>query len=154
MATIDNSVFFLSIAELGAKLRAKEFSCVELTRAACDRMQAEGRNYNAVALVLRDAALAKARDVDDAIKKGRLSNALLGVPYGAKDLLSYAGHPTQWGAPPYAGQMFKESATVVNKLDKAGAVLTAKLAMVELAGGGGYRFANASLHGRGFESMG
>jgi len=149
MATVEKSVFFLSITELSTKLRAKEFSCVELTRAACDRLQAEAPGYNALALLLRDPAIAKARAVDDQIKRGRLTGALQGSPVGAKDLLSFAGHPTQWGAAPYAGQTFKESATVLNKLDKAGAVLTAKLAMVELAGGGGYRFANASLHGPG-----
>jgi aspartyl-tRNA(Asn)/glutamyl-tRNA(Gln) amidotransferase subunit A len=149
MATVDSSVFWLSLAELNAKLRAKEFSCVELTRAACDRLAAEAPKYNALAVLLRDAALAKARDVDDQIKRGRLMSALQGAPFGAKDLLSYAGHPTQWGAPPLAGQTLNETATVLTKLERAGAVLTAKLAMVELAGGGGYRFPAASLHGPG-----
>ena len=66
-----------------------------------------------------------------------------------KDLLSYKGQPTTWGAKPYAGQVFDYNATVIDKLDAGGAVLTGKLSMVELAGGGGYRFASASLTGPG-----
>ncbi len=57
--------------------------------------------------------------------------------------------PTTWGAKPYMGQVFDYTATVINKLAKAGGLLTGKLSMVELAGGGGYRFASASLFGPG-----
>src|SRR6202008_1894235 len=74
---------------------------------------------------------------------------LHGVPYGAKDLLSSAGETTAWGAAPYANQVFEEDATVVRKLDKAGAILIGKLSMVELAGGGGYRYPAASATGPG-----
>lgn len=74
---------------------------------------------------------------------------LTGVPYGAKDLLATAGIPTRWGSPAHAAQVFDHDATVVERLRDAGAVLVGKLAMVELAGGGGYRFASASLHGPG-----
>jgi aspartyl-tRNA(Asn)/glutamyl-tRNA(Gln) amidotransferase subunit A len=66
-----------------------------------------------------------------------------------KDLLSYAGQPTTWGAKPYAAQVFDFNATVIEKLNDAGSVITGKLSMVELAGGGGYRFASASLFGPG-----
>jgi len=146
---IDDSVFFLSISELNAKLRAKEFSCVELTRAACDRIEKLGPRYNALALSLREQAIRKAKDVDSDIKRERFRSPLQGIPYGAKDLLSYAGQPTTWGAKPYAGQVFEDSATVIKKLDGAGAVLIGKLSMVELAGGGGYMYASASLQGPG-----
>ena len=74
---------------------------------------------------------------------------MTGVPYGAKDLLAARGAPTTWGAPPYRDQIFGEDATVVAKLKRSGAVLAAKLAMVELAGGGGYRYPSASLQGPG-----
>ncbi|MCU1275697.1 MAG: Amidase, partial [Bryobacterales bacterium] len=74
---------------------------------------------------------------------------LQGIPYGAKDLLSCAGEITTWGARPYAAQVFDYTAAVLEKLQKTGAVLVAKLAMVELAGGGGYRSAAASLFGPG-----
>src|SRR5205085_450342 len=67
----------------------------------------------------------------------------------AKDLLAARGAPTTWGAPPYRDQVFDEDATVVRKLGRAGAILAGKLAMVELAGGGGYRYPSASLQGPG-----
>jgi aspartyl-tRNA(Asn)/glutamyl-tRNA(Gln) amidotransferase subunit A len=86
--------------------------------------------------------------VDGDIKRDRF-RPLTGIPYGAKDLLAVKGHPTTWGAKPYAGQVFDENAFVIDKLDKAGAILIGKLAMVELAGGGGYRFPAASLTGPG-----
>ncbi|MBN8732641.1 MAG: amidase [Acidobacteria bacterium] len=149
MAGVDESVFWLSITELNAKLRAKEFSCVELTRAFCDRLERYAPRYNALALTLREEALKKAKDVDSEIKKDRLRGPLQGVPYGAKDLLAYPNHPTTWGAKPYAGQVFDQPATVLHKLDSAGAVLIGKLSMVELAGGGGYMYPAASLQGPG-----
>ena len=57
--------------------------------------------------------------------------------------------PTTWGAAPYRDQRFDEDATVVRRLREAGAILTAKLAMVELAGGMGYNNADASFTGPG-----
>jgi aspartyl-tRNA(Asn)/glutamyl-tRNA(Gln) amidotransferase subunit A len=74
---------------------------------------------------------------------------LQGVPFGAKDLLAYAKHPTTWGAQPYAGQIFDYTASVLKRIQKHGGLLTGKLAMVELAGGPSYRYASASLTGPG-----
>jgi Asp-tRNA(Asn)/Glu-tRNA(Gln) amidotransferase A subunit family amidase len=144
-----DDIFFGSIGEVSAKLRAREFSAVELTRAYCDRLERIGPRYNALALSLREQAIRKARDVDDDLKRDRTRGPLQGIPYGAKDLLAVKGHPTTWGARPYAGQVFDEDARVIELLDKAGAILIGKLAMVELAGGGGYRFPAASLTGPG-----
>jgi len=149
MPNVDESVFWLSISEINAKLGAKEFSCEELTRAFCDRMESLAPRYNALAISLREDAIKKAKFVDWDLKRGRQRSKLHGVPYGAKDLLAYPGHPTTWGAKPYAGQVFDEPATVIRKLDGAGAVLIGKLSMVELAGGGGYMYPSASLQGPG-----
>ena len=96
---------------------------------------------------MRDRALAEARRADRTRATAR--TALHGVPYGAKDLVAAKGAPTTWGAAPYRDQRFDKDATVVMKLGRAGAVLAAKLAMVELAGGGGYRYPSASLQGPG-----
>jgi len=142
-------VYFRGISELGAGLRAKEYSCLDLTRAFCDRLERFGPGYNALALLLREQAIRQAKDVDDELKRGRFRGPLQGIPYGVKDLLAVKGHPTTWGAKPFAGQVFDEDAKVIEKLNKAGAILVGKLAMVELAGGGGYRFASASLTGPG-----
>ncbi len=149
MANFSDDIFFATIGELGARLRAREFSAVELTRAFCDRLEKVGPRYNALALSLREQALRKAREADDEFKHDRVHGPLEGIPFGVKDLLAVKGHPTTWGAKPYAAQVFDQDARVIEKLDKARAILIGKLAMVELAGGGGYRFPSASLTGPG-----
>jgi aspartyl-tRNA(Asn)/glutamyl-tRNA(Gln) amidotransferase subunit A len=144
---IAGDVFFATISELSAKLRAKEFSAVELTRAFCDRLESIGARHNALALSLRKEALRKARDVDGDLKRQRTRGPLQGIPYGAKDLLAVKKHPTTWGSRVFAGQVFDDDATVIKKLDSAGAILIGKLSMIELAGGPSYNSAAASLTG-------
>ena len=147
MAAPSGDVFFLSISELSAKLRAKEFSAVELTKAYCDRLEKIGAAHNALAHSLRDTAIKKAKDVDDDLKRGRTRGPLQGIPYGAKDLLAVKGQPTAWGSRAFATQVFDDDARVIQKLNRAGAILIGKLAMIELAGGVGYRTAAASATG-------
>jgi aspartyl-tRNA(Asn)/glutamyl-tRNA(Gln) amidotransferase subunit A len=146
---IGNEIFFATIPELNAKLVAKEFSAEELARAFAERLEKLGPRYNALALPLVPEAQRAGRAVDQEIKRGRLRGPLQGIPYAVKDLLAYARQPTTWGAKPYAGQVFDYDATVIQKLSGVGSILAGKLSMVELAGGGGYRFASASLFGPG-----
>ncbi len=149
MATFTDDTFFATISELNAGLKSKQFSAVELVRAFAQRLEQLGPRYNALALPLTAIAIRRARDVDKELKRERYRGPLQGIPFGAKDLLSYADHPTTWGARPYAAQTFDYTATILKKLDNVGAVLVGKLAMVELAGGGGYRTAAASVSGPG-----
>jgi aspartyl-tRNA(Asn)/glutamyl-tRNA(Gln) amidotransferase subunit A len=140
---------FQTIPELGRLLRGRKVSSVELTGHFLERLERLGPTYNAVVTVLREAALAEARERDRELRSGRDRGPLHGIPYGAKDLLSAEGAPTSWGAQPYRDQLLKGDATVVRRLRSAGAVLAAKLAMVELAGGMGYNQAFASFTGPG-----
>lgn len=140
---------WLTIPELGRLLRSRKVSAVELAEHFLGRLERLGPAYNAVVSVLRSPALAEARARDAELAKGRDRGPLHGIPYGAKDLLAAEGAPTTWGAQPYRGQMLRGDATVVRKLREAGAVLCAKLAMVELAGGMGYNQAFASFTGPG-----
>jgi aspartyl-tRNA(Asn)/glutamyl-tRNA(Gln) amidotransferase subunit A len=149
MADFTDDIFFATITELNAKLKARAFSAVELVRAFARRLEQLGPHYNALALPLTGPALKRAKDVDKELKRERTRGPLQGIPFGAKDLLSTAGQPTTWGARPYADQVFDYDAAVLQKLDKTGAVLIGKLAMVELAGGGGYNIAGASMFGPG-----
>jgi len=149
MADFSDDVFFSSIPDLNARLKAREFSAKELARAFLDRLERLGPEYNALSLSLRKRALQEAEDVDGDMKRERYRSPLQGIPCGVKDLLSVGGLPTTWGAKPYQDLVFEDDATVVNKLGGAGAVLIGKLAMVELAGGGGYNSADASLTGPG-----
>lgn len=98
---------------------------------------------------MRTRALREAAAADRALARGEARSPLLGIPYGAKDLLAARGAPTTWGAAPYRDRVIRMDATAVTKLRRAGAILAAKLAMVELAGGGGYRYPSASLQGPG-----
>lgn len=149
MASIPVEIFFASISEINQKLKARQVSAVELTRAFMDRLETIGPRYNALTLPLRDYAIREAKNVDDDLKRQRFRGPLQGIPFGAKDLLALAKQPTTWGAKPYAGQVFDYTATVLKKLSKPGAILLGKLAMVELAGGPSYRYASASLTGPG-----
>ncbi len=149
MSSIPDDIFFASISEINQKLTRKEFSAVELARAFCDRLETIGPRYNALALSLRKDAIRDAKDVEGDIKRERFRGPLQGIPFGAKDLLSYAKHPTTWGAKPYADQVFDYTATALKHILKHGGLLTGKLAMVELAGGPSYRYASASLTGPG-----
>src|SRR5437899_10050132 len=94
-----------------------------------------------------DLALEQAGRAEKEIRAGHYRGPLHGIPYAAKDLLAVRGFPTTWGAKPYANQTFAYNATVIEWLNRAGAVLIGKAAMIELAGGMGYRFASASLSG-------
>ena len=141
---------FLTVAELARLLRQKKTSATELATYFLDRAERLGPRFNAVVTVTRERAETEATRADADIAAGKTQNRpLLGIPYGVKDLLATKGIPTTWGAEPYRNQVFDHDATVVNKLTDAGAVLCAKLAMVELAGGFGYNNADASFTGPG-----
>jgi aspartyl-tRNA(Asn)/glutamyl-tRNA(Gln) amidotransferase subunit A len=140
---------FLDASALGALIAKREMSSLELTNLYLDRLERYGPRYGAVVTILHDRARREARAADRALARGERKSALHGVPYGVKDLLAAKGAPTTWGAAPYKDQVFDYDATVVAKLRGAGAVLLAKLAMVELAGGFGYNEADASFTGPG-----
>jgi aspartyl-tRNA(Asn)/glutamyl-tRNA(Gln) amidotransferase subunit A len=143
------SPVFLSLRALGDLIRSRQVSPVELAREFLDRLETLGPRYNAVVTLTRDLALEQARAAEQDILSGRYKGGLHGIPYGAKDLLATRGIPTTWGAAPLREQQFDYDATAIRKLREAGAVLAAKLAMVELAGGMGYRQPNAAFTGPG-----
>lgn len=132
-----------SIRQLAAALRSRKVSSVELTQMYLHRLKTLGEEHRAVALLLEDDALRQARQADRTPAKSPLH----GVPFGVKDLLSYAKHPTRWGSPGHEDQVFSYTATAVQRLLDAGGVLVAKLEMIELAGGGNYNIAGASRGG-------
>src|SRR5262249_60076769 len=79
----------------------------------------------------------------------RWGGPLHGMPYAAKALFDTKGVPTAWGTTFLRDRVPTENATVVDRLEAAGAILLGKTAMVEFAGCLGYRFANASASGPG-----
>ena len=139
---------FLSVRELGGLLRTQQVSPVELAEFFLNKLESEGPKYNALVSLTRERALKQAKQAEREIASGEYRGPLHGIPYGLKDLVATAGGtPTTWGAVPFQDQTFDYDATIVQKLDAAGAVLVAKLAMVELAGGMGYLYPSASATG-------
>ena len=146
---IGEDVLFLSIREIGALLRSRRLSAVELTQTCLERLERLGPGLGALVTLTRERALAQAHRANQELLAGKDRGPLHGIPYGAKDLLATRGIPTSWGAEPLREQVFDYDATVVRRLEDAGAVLVAKLAMVELAGGLGYNNPDASFTGPG-----
>lgn len=141
---------FVPIRVLSEWIQTRKMSPVEVTEIFLDRLEDLGPKYNAVVTLTRDLALLQAREAEKEINSGKYRGPLHGIPYGVKDALATGGGiPTTWGAKPLKDAKFDYDATVIRKLKGAGAILAAKLAMVELAGGMGYRQPNASFTGPG-----
>jgi aspartyl-tRNA(Asn)/glutamyl-tRNA(Gln) amidotransferase subunit A len=144
---LSEDVLYLPVGELSERIRRRQLSPVELTESFLERSRTIGVRLNAYATLTPDLALQQAHAAEKEIAAGNHRGPLHGIPYAAKDLLSVRNYPTGWGARPYANQLFDYDATVIRKLSGAGAILVGKAAMIELAGGMGYRFASASATG-------
>lgn len=126
---------FYTVAQLGELIRTRQLSSEELTRFFLNRLKTYGpRLFNVITLT-EELAIEQARRADAELKAGKYRGALHGIPYGAKDLLARRGYKTTWGSVPYKDQKLNYDATVVKRLEEAGAVLCAKLAVGELAWG-------------------
>jgi len=126
---------FLSVGELSALLRTRQVRAQELAELYLDRLRRLDEKLQCVVTLTPERALEQARRADRELAAGRWRGPLHGIPWGAKDLLAVRGYPTTWGAGPYRSQVLDEDATVVRRLDAAGAVLVAKLTLGELAMG-------------------
>ncbi len=131
-----NELAFYTVAELSVLMRERKVTSVELTEFFIDRLKQYGDTLQSVITIIEERAMAQARRADDLLKNGTYLGPLHGIPYGAKDLLAVPDYNTTWGAGPYKDQnRGDELATVVKKLDEAGAVLVAKLTLGALAMG-------------------
>ena len=139
---------FASVRTLGQLLRRRAVSAVELARHFHERLERVGTRYNAVAQLTPELALRQAEAADRRLRRPN-APPLTGIPYGPKDLLATAGIPTRWGSRAYKDQVFDYDATLIQRLQAAGAVLVAKLALVELAGAVRYGSPSSSMHGPG-----
>ncbi|MBX2964799.1 MAG: amidase [Cyclobacteriaceae bacterium] len=123
------------VYKLAVLLKNKKITSTQLTKIYIDRLKKFSDTLQCTVLLLEERALAQARKADEEIAKGKYRGPLHGIPYGIKDLLAVEGTKTTWGAEPYIDQEINTTATVVKKLDDAGAVLTAKFTMGALAMG-------------------
>ncbi len=126
---------FASVRELAELVRTKKVSSIALTEMYLGRLKKNDPALKFVVTLTEERARAQAKKADEEIAAGKYRGPLHGLPWGAKDLLSTKGYRTTWGAGGFEGQMIDEDATVVKRLDKAGAVLVAKLTLGALAQG-------------------
>ena len=126
---------YASVGELGALLRAHKVTSVQLTTMYIGRLKKYGPALECVVTLTGELAMKQAERADREMAAGKDRGPLHGIPYGAKDLLATAGIRTTWGSVPFKNQVFDYDATVIRKLEEAGAVLVAKLSVGELAWG-------------------
>jgi Asp-tRNA(Asn)/Glu-tRNA(Gln) amidotransferase A subunit family amidase len=126
---------FATVSELAGLLRDRKVTSVELTQMYIARLKRYDSKLHFVITLTEDRALAQAKAADAEIAAGKYRGPLHGIPWGAKDLLAVKGYPTTWGAGGFEHQSFDEDATVVQRLDAAGAVLLAKFTLGALAMG-------------------
>jgi len=126
---------FYPVTVLARFIQMRKITSVELTNLYLDRLKKYGPQLECVITLTEDLALEQAKKADEEINSGHYRGPLHGIPWGAKDLLATKGIRTTWGAMPYKDQIFDEDATVVKRLEEAGAVLVAKLTMGALAMG-------------------
>ena len=130
-----NDLAFFSIGELAELIRTKKITSTELTKFFIDRLKKYDPVLHCVITLTEKRALDQAKKMDEEIASGKYRGLLHGIPFGVKDLLATKDYKTTWGAMPYKDQLIDEDATVVKKLENAGAVLCAKLSMGALAWG-------------------
>lgn len=126
---------FLSVSGLAPLVREGKVRSVDLTKMYLGRLKKLDPVLHAVITLTEEKALEQAARADREIADGRYRGPLHGIPWGAKDLLAARGYPTTWGSVPFKEQVIDMDATVVERLEKAGAVLAAKLTLGELAWG-------------------
>lgn len=118
---------FLPVKELAALIRQRKVTSTELTSLYLERLRRFNPLLKCVVTFTETLALEQAAKADREIAAGHYRGPLHGIPWGAKDLLSYPGYPTTWGAPQYRNQRLDVKAAAISKLEAAGAVLVAKL---------------------------
>lgn len=126
---------FYTVAELSELVRTRKVSSQELTRLYLDRLKRYANTLHCLVTLTEERAMVMAKRADDELSRGLYRGPLHGIPYGVKDLIAVPGYKTTWGAGPYKDQKIDTLATIVEKLDNAGAVLVAKLSMGALAMG-------------------
>src|SRR5438034_1218590 len=124
---------FASARELSELVRTKRVSSLALTEMYLWRLKKYDVTLKFAVTLTEERSLAQAKRADAEIAAGKYHGPLHGLPWGAKDLLATKGYRTTWGAGGFENQMIDEDATVVKRLDEAGAVLVAKLTLGALA---------------------
>ena len=131
----DEDLAFAPIKHLARWIESKKLTSRRLTALCLGRLRSLNDKLNFVVTITDELALEQADRADAEIAKGNYKGPLHGIPYGAKDLFDTKDILTTWGAEPYAARVPTRDATVIKKLEDAGAVLVAKTTLGALAMG-------------------
>lgn len=131
----EEDLAFMSIPELASLIRSGEVSCLALTQFYLNRLKKYDPQLHCVVSLTEEYAIERAMKMDTELAEGKDRGILHGIPYGAKDLFSFPGYPTTWGAGAYKEQVIDATAGVITKLEEAGAILVAKTTLGALAMG-------------------
>ena len=132
---VTNPLHYSSLAHVGKLIAARELKSSDLTRQLLDRIAAVDGRLQSYVTLMADQALASARRADTEIAAGRYRGPLHGVPIAVKDLCYTRGVRTMAGTKVFADFVPDFDATVVARLNEAGAVILGKLALCEGAFG-------------------
>ena len=132
--------------ELGALIRSREVSSMEVVEAFVTRAEALNGTLNAFITITAEHARTRAREVDAEIRGGRYRGPLHGIPYAAKDVLATRGIRTTNGSKVTAGWIPDHESTITQRLNDAGAVLIGKLNLREFATGSGVLSGFGTVH--------
>ncbi|MDZ7341673.1 MAG: amidase [candidate division KSB1 bacterium] len=128
-------VAFWPVTHLAQLIKSRQITSVALTRMYLERLKKYDEKLQCVITFTEALAMEQAQRADREIAAGKYRGPLHGIPWGAKDLLATKGYRTTWGSVPFKEQLLEDNATVVERLEQAGAVLLAKLSVGELAWG-------------------
>jgi Asp-tRNA(Asn)/Glu-tRNA(Gln) amidotransferase A subunit family amidase len=133
LPSADDDIAFAPVTHLSRWIERRQLTAERLTTIYLARLARFDPKLRCVITLMRDSALAQAKQADAEIAAGRYRGPLHGIPWGAKDLLDTAGVPTTYGAEPYRNRVPTTDAVVVQRLRDAGAILVAKLSLGALA---------------------
>jgi Asp-tRNA(Asn)/Glu-tRNA(Gln) amidotransferase A subunit family amidase len=135
LAGESDTLAFASVRELAELVKTRKVYSLALTKMYLARLKKYDPQLHFVITLTEERAMEHAAAADREIAAGNYRGPLHGIPWGAKDLLAVKGYRTTWGAAGFEQQQFDYDATVVTRLDNAGAVLIAKMTMGALAQG-------------------
>ena len=128
-------IAYMTVGELSYLIKNKKITSTELTKIYLERIKKYDKKLNSVVTLTESLALSQAKTADKEISEGNYKGLLHGIPYGIKDLASFPGYPTTWGAMPLKNQYLENKAEGIKKLEEAGAVMVGKFSSGSLARG-------------------
>ncbi len=128
-------IAFWPVTDLSQLIESRQVSSEELTHMYLDRIKRHDPVLHCVITLTEELAIEQAAQADREIAAGNYRGPLHGIPWGAKDVIAKRGYRTTWGSEAYRDQTVDLDATVVSRLEEAGAVLVAKLSTGEIARG-------------------